>query len=354
MPEIPGLNPVQQPILAVPAPGTVDFERVNAYRAQILQWAVGTMNNIAQWLSNLVAFIEDHEVPEPTLLSEDTRELNAVQRLLDLSTQIKDRADGVIDGMLESLDEIVANRPPAIDVSALVSLIETALRKELDQTNPLSVYALREVARSYVASLLMNSTFEVLNTDTTQINGTVNAYINRRKSEIDEQLFTVERRSVNELANDSLLDSEIAATSITRMNAKKTRLYGEVDDAAEELRQRLMNEAYERAFKRADARTRAMSLLPLELPAGTYGIIGDVINRQYLDPNAFVSNLPGVIGLATGGFGDVANLLQRGRLEQYKGEIAEVGTYTDLLRVIAGNMTQVADAIGKISTMEAS
>lgn len=353
MPNIPELQPVQQPSVLIPQPG-VDIERIISYRGQLLQWGAGTMNNIAKYLANYADIVEDRDVPEPELEAAGQTEQDAINGLMQLAAQIKNQTTPVIDGMLSSLDDIIANRPPTIDITSLVGLIETALQKELDQTNPLSVYAMRELARSYVSSLLLNTSFEVLSSDTTDITNAVNAFIARRKSEIDEQLFSVERRDINELANDSVFDSEIASTAIVRANAKKTRLYAEVDNEAEIMRQRLTNDAFERAFRRAESRIRGLSLLPMELPPGIYGIVGDVINRQYLDPNAFISNLPSVIGYATDGFGTIAQLLQRGRHDAYRGQIDEMNAYTNLLQFIAASLAQVADAIAKITTMEAS
>lgn len=343
----------QRPSLLTPLTG-VDFERIQSYRAQLLHWGSGVTFNIADYLTRYMDYVEDREIPDPVLEAAGQDEIDAVDRLLDLATQIKNQASPIIDGMMSALDDILANQPPTIDITTLVGLIETALQKELDQNNPLSIYAMRELARSYVSALLLNTSFEVLASDTTDITSAVNAFITRRKSEIDEQLFSQERRSLNELANDSVLDSEIAATAITRANARKTRLYAEVDNEAEIMRQRLTNDAFERAFRRAETRIRGLALLPMELPAGIYGIVGDVINRQYLDPNAFISSLPSVLGYATDGFGTIAQLLQRGRHEAYQGQISEMNAYTNLLQFIAAALAQVADAIAKMTTMEAS
>lgn len=351
---LPNLNAQPIPALFAPKPPT-SFVDIQVYRAQLLEWSAGLLGDIAEYFSDYRnAYENGIVIPEPTLASEDLREQDAIEGLLALAERIKEKTDPIIDGMLEALDQIIANRPPVVDISNIVDLAVDAIEAELDPNNPVSIYAFRTTVSTYITGVLLNTAFELLAADTTEITTTVNAYIARAKSELDERMIETERVDINTLATRGVLDSEIAATTIARANAKKGRLYIEIDNKAEELRQQLKNDAYERAFKRTDARIRAMSLLPLELPPGVIGLLGDVIAKQYLDPNAFVGNLPNILATAAGGFGDIARLLQQGRNASYQGQIAELGGYTDALRMIADNISRVMDATGKMATMEAS
>lgn len=351
---LPTLNAQPIPALFAVKPPT-SFVDIQVYRAQLLEWSAGLLGDIAEYFSDYRnAYENGIVIPEPTLASEDLREQDAIEGLLALAERIKEKTDPIIDGMLEALDQIVANRPPVVDISSIVDLAVDAIEAELDPNNPISIYAFRTTVSTYITGILLDTAFDLLAADTTDITNTVNAYITRAKSELDDQMIISERRDLNELATRGVLDSEIAATTITRANAKKGRLYIEIENKAEELRQTLKNDAYERAFKRTDARIRAMSLLPLELPPGIIGLLGDVIARQYLDPNAFIGNLPNILATAAGGFGDTARLLQQMRTVAYQGEISELGGYTDALRMIADNISRVMDATGKMATMEAS
>lgn len=341
----------------VPAFGVLTgkgFVDIQLYRAQIVEWSADLLEEITEYMSNLKNVYDSIVIPEPTFASEDLREIAAIQGLLDLAERIKDKTDPVIDGMLEALDQVIANRPPVVDISTIVDLAVEAIERELDPNNALSIYAFRQTVSTYITAVLLNTAFDLLAADTTEINTTVNAYITRAKSELDDRMIETERVDINTLATRGVLDSEIAATTISRANAKKGRLYIEIENKAEELRQALKNDAYGRAFERAKVRISAMSLLPLELPAGIYSLLGDVIARQYLDPNAFIGNLPNILGVAANGFGDIGRLLQQGRATSYTGQISELSGYTDAIRMIADNMSRVMDAIGKMATMEAS
>ena len=351
---LPNLNAQPIPALFAVKPPT-SFVDIQVYRAQLLEWSAGLLGDIAEYFSDYRnAYENGIVIPEPTLAAEDLREQDAIEGLLALAERIKEKTDPIIDGMLEALDQIIANRPPVVDVSSIVDLAVDAIEAELDVNNPLSIYAFRTTVSTFITGILLDTAFDLLSADTTDITNTVNAYITRAKSELDDQMVSLDRELLNSLATRGVLDSEIAATAIARANAKKGRQYTEIENKAEELRQTLKNDAYERAFKRAEARIRAMQLLPLELPPGILGLLGDVIAKQYLDPNAFVGNLPNLLATAAGGFGDIARLLQQGRTVAYNGEIEELSAYTNALRMIADNVSRVMDAVGKMSTMEAS
>jgi len=336
------------------APTSVtDFNDIMEFRMSIMNWAGDIMKEIADYLSDFDSAISASTIPNPGLEGATGTELTARNKLQSLAEVIQTRTTTIVDTMLDKLEDIAVN-PPTIDIDSLVTLVETAYTKELDENNPLSVYAMREVARSYVSTVLLDSAFELLSGDETEITTTVDIFISRRKSEIDERLYTTERRTFNQLASSSVLDSEIASDAIVRANGKKTRLYGEVDSEAEELRQRLRTDAYQRAFERQKTRIAAVGLLPFQLPPGLAEMINSILLRNYIDPTSFVGNLPQIIGFGVDGFSRLAEFGQRDRVVEAETDVGAINAYSNMVNTISGNLAQVATAIGKFATMEAS
>jgi len=329
------------------------IEQVLKARLDTAKWAADVIKEVVRYLSDWQDQIAGREVPNPSFPGASGQELASRNAIYELSTQIKDKTEPIINKYLNAIDTIVQNNPPTLDISAIVDLVEQALTAELDENNPLSAYSMRAFVKSYVSTLLLDSTFDVLATDTTQITTTVDAYISRRQSEVDRQYAHTDRENWNQLASRGALDSEIVDTVQARNVNRKLRDYKEIDDAAEELRQRLLLDAFDRAFKRVDARLRGMTLLPLELPSGVYGMIADIVSRQYLDPNAFIGNLPNVIGFATEGYGTLINHLLQERTTRYEGANNELQAFGQYLDVITKGLSEIGLAVAKISTWEA-
>ncbi len=342
----------QQPPVA---PANVDdFNQIIEYRAAVMTWAAEIMSEIAQYVSGFEGVVRAGDIPNIALGGPTGLELSARTDLSLLSTAIGDKTEPIINALLTAIENVTVSNPPTMDIQGIVTNIETVLDKELNPNDPLSIYSLREVIRSYVASILLDSAFEILATDTTNINSEITAFKTNAKSQLDDKMFVIERRELNSLAMNSTLDSEIGATAISRINARKGRLYTEIDNQAEVLRQEKIEAAYERAFERQKTRIASMSLLPTQLPDGLIGILKGIILIQFIDPSAFIAQLPGILGFATDGFKSVAGMYQEDRFKDVDVDLNSIQAHAQFLNVIVGNLSQIAQAVGKFATMEAS
>lgn len=347
-----GSPTVTQPPIA-PGAGASILEIIR-YRTAVLEWVGKLFREVTDFVSDFTDVIDESHFRSIESQSPSGQELDARNQVYALSTLIGNNTQPIIDAMLHIIEEHLVTDPPDFDVNNIVDLIVTSMEKELDETNANSIYAFRTLLKAHISAILLDSAFAILSTDTTEITTTVNAFIDRAKSTLEEEMFLVERRTLNDLALDSCLDSDVASDAIARLNAKKGRQFTEIENKAEELRFEWTMRAYDRAFERQRIRIQGLQLLPVSFPGGLFPVLGELIDKRFLNPQNFINALPNVLQTAMGGFTDLAKLIQESRLDIPQTNTRSVQAYGQLITALATSMANVAQAAGQLGTMEAS
>lgn len=312
------------------------------------------MREITDYVSSFEKALKASEIPDIQFVEASGQEVNARNKLFSLADAIGSKTEPIIDAMLNVLEQNFITSPPTFDVNSIVTLITTAITKELDENNPNSIYAFRVLLKNHINTILLDNAFSILTTDETDITTTVNSFITRSKATLEEEMFLFERQKINELATKGTLDSFIATEAIARIEARKGRRFKEIENEAEELRMKLRTEAFERAFERQRVRLQGFQLLPVSFPQGLFPVLGELIDKRFLNPQQFLANLPNVLDTSMQGFRDLAGLIQTSRLAIPDTNTKAVQSYSELLNVVAQNLSNVALAVAKFGTMEAS
>jgi hypothetical protein len=355
---------IRQSTTSLPAaPITGDFTNVQQFRTELAKWAGEELKSYQKYIESFAAAVSANEIPDivtPRVefgLDPGYHNTEGLIRLdyQALSDNIADKADQIIDTLISVAERDLANtRRINVDVDNLVSLVERAFEKELDSTNPLSIYAFRTILKNFINTLLLDSSFQILATDLTAVDKTVTAFINRSKSTLDDELFLVERRNLNDLALDGVLDSSIASEAISRISARKGRQFIEIENQAEELKRKLTNDAFERQYEKQRIRISALTNAPYNLPPAAFGILGSLFDKIFPDPNSFLSALPNLLSTAAKGYDDLLAYWTKVRFKETDTDIATVQAYTEYQKFISENLIGIYQALAKMSTFEAS
>lgn len=332
--------------------GTSAIQQIMEYRARVTKWAGDVIKDVADYVGQFEGVVRPYEFPNIIFEEASGQELSAKDDLYELATKIKNRTDQVIDAMLESLGSQISN-PPDIDIGAIVDRLLEYLDIEIGSGND-SILSFRALVRAYVETVLLDSAFAVLSTELTEINTAVEAFKSSAKSQLDEEMFMLERRTINELETIGMLDSSVAADLLSRISARKARRYIEIDEKAEQLRFEYLRDAWNRSIERVRVRIQALGLLPLSLPSQLYTVLGDLVASRILDPRSFVTNFPNILATGVGALTNLAEMLQRNRLQKPMTQGSIVQIYGNFVDAIARNLGALGESVAKLATWEAS
>lgn len=321
------------------------------YRTQTAQYSAAFLNIIAKYMTGFSTNLDELVMPAMT-----GDEQNALNKLYDQSNDLVTDLGPLRDAIITALDKDLITAPPDFDIQAVIDLIISHIEQELgSSTNDIATF--RALLKSIIDLALMDSSYQILGSESIIITNSVNAFISRGKSTLDQKYARLDRKTINELDFDGTLDSSIAAEVIARAQQDKARDYLEVEYKGEELRIEWTNEAFDRAIERMKTKISAAALLPVDLirlPSALYDLLGDLMRRRFFDRNTFLNNYPNMIAEGFNGLEAVARLRQNDRhvTGNYSLEVGK--TVIQLFLQMSQNLQSIASSIAKLSTFEAS
>lgn len=319
------------------------------YRSQLSSRSYALMASIAQYITGISTNLDEKILPTPS-----GDEDNAMDKLYDLGNTIAGQADPVIAAMIGLVNNHITTEQPDFDIQTLLDKAVTELFAELDSADA-SVEVARELLMSIVNSALLNSAYGVL--ADADIDNAIDAFKTNAKSQADDQIITLDRKTINEHITDGMLDSDIGANIITRAMARKVRQYTEIDNQALIRRLEYLNAQFQQKLDRERNKVQAGALLSrdmIRLPDALYDLIGELARRRFADVDSFAQALPNLLSTSAQALDSVKRNLQSDRFRQTEIDIESAREIINLWNVISTNLRGIATSLGAMGTFEAS
>jgi len=308
-------------------------------------------NSIAQYITGFSTKLDELVDPSP-----GGNESSAEDELKDLSVSISNQTDPIISALMSMVDKRINTEEPTFDIQNLIDKASAELFDQLDSTDA-DVTVVRELLRSIVDTALLDSSYQILAADISDVDATVEAFKTEAKSQLDDRMFELERRSVNTMISDGVLDFDIGAELSSRITARKGRQYTEIDNKAEELREQLLQNRWQRLIDEQRTKLQAGQLLKgnmIELPTALYDLLGDLARRRFVNTDTFANALPNILNSAVLGLSNLKESTQRDRLHSVETQLASGKAIIDLWNIISTNLQGVARSASQLATFEAS
>ncbi|HEC64974.1 MAG TPA: hypothetical protein ENI23_06765 [bacterium] len=328
-----------------------DVLKALKYRTQVGQYGASFLNVIAQYMTSFSTNLD--ELVMPVSAGDEEAALN---ELFDKGNFLSSQLQPLTEALITAMENELAGNTVDFDVQGLVDTIMTRILAELN-TGDESVEMFRTLLKGIIDSALLNSSYGILSSESILITDSVDSFISRSKSVLDEQMVELERQSMNQLDIDGVLDSDIGSEVLARVLAKKGRQYKEIEFQAEEIRMKWSNDAFDRAIQRERTKIQAGSLLPVELlkiPSEFYRLMGDLVNKRFLDRNQFINTYPSMLTSCVASLESVARLRQGDRHVSANYSLEVGKTIIELFGLMSGNLQSIATSIAKMGTFEAS
>lgn len=345
------------PFPTPPSPSTTDgtFDLIQKYRAAIAKWAGDVYREMSMYADDFSRAAGPNKWKDATLASPDATEADVLTRIKDTALEIKDKTMPLIDALSEIAEEFLVTNKPSVDMTTFLQNLMNAVNAYLSSSADNEDF--RNLLKSIVDLVLLDSTFVLTSSDISDVDTTVNNFITRAKSEADTQFLYVDRQNINDLIAKGIFQSDMGANLLQKLALSKARAYAEIDARAEELRRQLLNDAWQRLFMKVELRIRAGSILPADLvalPSGIFSLLGEVLRRVFPDPQNYALSLPGILLNALNALVSLADHLQRERATR-SGIDNEINrNITSLFNVISSVLQSVAEGAAKMATFEAS
>ena len=349
-------NPEIIPTPSVPASLLItgdepDVLKALKYRTQVTQYGALFLNVIAQYMTSFNTTLD--ELVMPVSIGDEER---ALDELFNKGNFLSNQLEPLTEALVASMKNELAGVDADFDVQTLVDTILTRTLAELD-TGTESVDIFRVLLKGIIDTALLNSSYGILSSESVLIADAVDNFISRSKSELDDRTVEIERQTINQLDIDGVFDTDIGAEVLARVLAKKGRQYKEIEFQAEEIRMKWSNDAFDRAIQRERTKIQAGSLLPVDLlkmPSEFYRLLGDLVNKRFLDRNQFLSAYPTMLTNCVSSLEAVAHLRQTDRHTSANYTLEVGKTILELFGFMSGNLQSIATSIAKMGTFEAS
>jgi len=330
--------------------GDSTFNRALQYRTQSGQYSTTLINQISQYLTGLST-----NVDETALLAQTGDELVGLGELLGLGQTISSNVNPIIATLLNSVNGIIQNDQPDFDIDGVVDAIVAQLNAELTSSSE-NVAFFRALIEQIISLALLDSSYQILASDVTDVDNIVNAFIARNQSTTQDEIITIDRKTVNDLITDGVLDSTIAGENLVRMNAKKSRIFEEIQNRAEELRVQQFNIRLQNRIEVMRTKVSAGNIIPddlLRLNPQLYGLVGDLVKDKFFDMNNFIGAFPGILQTAVSSMTNFGKTSQDERVQKAQVTLGAANEAMKLFQIYGSSLSTIASSAGKLSTFEA-
>lgn len=321
------------------------------YRTQTAQYSAAFLNIIARYMTGFSTNVDELVMPAMT-----GDEQNALNKLYDQSENLVTDMGPLRDAIIAALEEDLVTAQPEFDLQNIIDLIVSRIQEELGAGSS-DIATFRALLKSIINLALMDSSYQILGSESVMISNAVNAFVNRGKSTLDQKYARFDKKTWNEIDFDGMLDSSIGAEVIARAQQDKARDYLEVEYKGEEFRIEWTNAAFDRAIERVKAKISAGALLPVDLirlPSSLYDLLGDLMRRRFFDRSSFINNYPNIISEGFNGLEAVARIRQNDRHVSTNFSLEVARVVIGMFMQMTQNLQSVASSVAKLSTFEAS
>lgn len=343
-------------ILTPPLPGALGIDATETPVLQALQARTQAVAYSASLINAIARYTTSFNTNFNTLQlqAEDGDEASSLAKLYDLGNTISTQVDPIINALLGVLNKSLTTQEPDIDIQSLLDKIVPVIFGYLDAED---IADARAVLRANLDLLFLDSAWNILATDITDVDAIINAFKTEAKSQLDEKMFELERRDINSLISAGLIDSTIGADTITRISKTKGRQFTEIDAKAVQLRNELLEQRFQRTVERNKGKLESQRIFAsslIQFPDSLTDLIGDLARRRFLDNNAFAQSLPNIIQSAVSSLSNVKELGQRDRFQSADVQIEVGKTIIGLFGDMINTLGSISSSAAKLATFEAS
>ena len=276
---------------------------------------------------------------------------------ITMANRLYNDTSPLVQDFSDAARQLLVTPPTIPDLQGLVDAVVASILSELDEDEEESIAVFKALIKSIIDTALLNTTYDITATELDEIATVKAAFIASRESKIDEEMFIRERQTNNELVMKGQINSTRGADIMAREAAKKARLMLEVQNAADEYEITLRREAYQRIYDKMRIKIQAGGIVPQELiklPNAAYGIFDGILNRLFLSPQQFVSQLPQLLVAAIQSLGDTTRIFQDERFKRVAGSAQSDSNYINLLQAVVSGYGSLIASTGKMATFEGS
>ncbi len=342
------------PAISTATPADV-YALVLEYRARLAEWVGQNTREMALIVDNFNSLMSSSKYRNSTLTSQDSAEIGIIADTVDMANKLHDKTLPLVETLATSAASLLAATPTVSNLQALVDAVTAAIINEIDEGSDESVTVFKTLIKSIVDTALLNTTYDITASELSEIATAKASFISDKKSEADEKMFLIERASVNSLIANGQLHSTRGADTLTRMTAKNTRIYLEIEKQADQYEIDIKREAFTRIYQKMELKIRSGGIIPqdlIKLPNPVWAIFDGILNRLFLSPGEFVNQLPQLLTASIASLSDVSKLLQDERFKKLAGNQSSDQNITALFNTVLAGYGTLISSTGKLATFE--
>lgn len=343
------------PNIDTSTPGDV-YALVLAYRTEMAKWVGDQAQTMSKVVDNFNSLMTASKYRNSNLTGQTTDELNTIDKIVEMAGDLQVKTLPLVESFATEASSLLTGKPTVPNLQDLVDAVTASILSELDSAQTNSIEAFKTLIKSIIDTALLNTTYDITATELSEIATQKASFISDKKSEADEKTFLIERETVNNLISKGQLNATRGADTLTRMTAKKTRIYLEIEKQADQYEIELKKEAFQRIYDKMRIKIESGTIVPQELiklPNAAYGIFDGILARLFLSPGEFVNQLPQILVASINSLNDVARLLQDERFKKLAGDQDSDRNIVQLFQTVLGGYSSLIAATSKMATFEA-